>query len=96
VETTEEAFDDEAMMHVIECVQRRDLDALRRLSQQDTRVKNAEILFWCVFDNAPLNFLRCLIRVLDADVNQARTDGTTALLLAAQQGNLETVRCLVA
>jgi ankyrin repeat protein len=76
-------------------VLREDLDELRRLGQQGIRVESAYPLTLCGSNKSPVRILTCLIYELGADVNQARADGVTALLIAAQEGNLEVVRCLV-
>jgi ankyrin len=38
--------------------------------------------------------VRCLVKDLGADINQAEKDGFTPLHMAAQMGNLDMVRCL--
>jgi ankyrin repeat protein len=43
-----------------------------------------------------LEFVRCLVRTLGADVNKASaTVGASALYVAAQSGHLELLRCLI-
>jgi ankyrin repeat protein len=85
----------EADTLIVDCVERGDLEGLQRLGQQDARVRSANPLIWCVQHDDPTEFIRFLAVKLGADVNQARADGTTALLIAAQDGNLTMVRCLV-
>jgi ankyrin repeat protein len=38
--------------------------------------------------------VQCLVKELGADINHANQDGITALSLAAQEGNLDMLRCL--
>jgi ankyrin repeat protein len=45
--------------------------------------------------NCHLAVLRYLVKELNADVNQAKNNGTTPLCIAAQNGLLAIVRCLV-
>jgi ankyrin repeat protein len=80
---------------ITELVLREDLDGLRYLGQQGIRVESAYPLTLCGCNKSPVHILTCIIYELGADVNQARADGVTALLIAAQEGNLEVVRCLV-
>jgi ankyrin repeat protein len=56
--------------------------------------RRADFLRRCVVDDAPLEFIHCLVQ-LSADVNEAGANGTTALLVASQEGRLEIVKCLV-
>jgi hypoxanthine-guanine phosphoribosyltransferase len=39
--------------------------------------------------------VQCLVKELEADVNQATNDGTTPLCIAALEGHIAVVQCLV-
>jgi hypothetical protein len=68
---------------------------LRRWGQQGVRVMSAEpFVLYAAFGDS-LDVLRCLVKDLGADVNEAGKEGYTALTAASQQGKLATVMCLV-
>jgi ankyrin repeat protein len=59
-------------------------------------VQSAHSLISAIFAEVSLNFVRCLVKVLGADINKARqSDGVAPLFAAAQIGNLAYVQFIV-
>jgi hypothetical protein len=71
-----------------------DLEQLREWGRHGVRVGTIEPLIAATCGGFP-EVLRCLVRELGADVNQARLRGTTSLIVAADEDNLAVVQCLV-
>jgi ankyrin repeat protein len=71
-----------------------DLDSLTIWARQGVRVTFALPLIAAAV-GGHLDVLRCLVRELGADVNQAIRSGVTPLTAAALSKNVAVVRCLV-
>jgi hypothetical protein len=74
-----------------------DLESLRIWARQGMRVKTSKPLWMAVAGEYPevLEVLKILVQELGADVNQAVHAGSPPLIMAAADGDLAMVRCLV-
>jgi hypothetical protein len=80
---------------IIEAIDRGNIAQLRRWGQKGYRLKCAEPLIKCVFAGAIFEIYGCLVKDLGADVNWADSYGFTALIVAAQKGQVLVVQFLV-
>ena len=71
-----------------------DMALLRRLVRRGVVIGGPLPLLTAAFCGQ-LTAMRCLVKELGADANQANKDGCTPLYIAAQNGHLDVVRCLV-
>jgi hypothetical protein len=70
-------------MDIIDACKKCNITQLQLWSQQGVQVKSVEPLIQAVFGYASLEIIRCLVKDLGADVNWARSNGGTALYVAA-------------
>jgi ankyrin repeat protein len=77
-----------------EAVQAGDLERLASWARQGVHVTTARPLYFAAL-YGQLESMRLLVRTLGADVNQTMPSGSTALTVAASEGHLDVVRCLV-
>jgi hypothetical protein len=84
---------------ISEACRQGDITQLRRLARQGIHVLPlvpiGEHLADSIRLGSSLDLLRCLVKELDADVNQATFDGFTPLYLSAEKGDVAEVVCLV-
>jgi hypothetical protein len=71
-----------------------DLTKLRRLAKKGSMQGRSRPLCHAARNGDRLDVIRCLVKELGANVNQADADGCTPLFMAALEGHLELVRCL--
>jgi hypothetical protein len=81
---------------LIEAAGAGDLESLTVWARQGVRVTSGEPLYAAVCSRrGHLEVLRCLVRKLGADVNQAALNQRTPLIHAAFLGNLAVAHCLI-
>jgi hypothetical protein len=78
---------------IIQASSEGDVAQLRRWAKRGVRVSSGEPLRQAVLGNQ-IGAVRCLVKDLGADVNQADEDDYTPLRIAAHSGNLDMLRCV--